>query len=46
MNKRHWTSLLLAGLLLLPLAACGKKDPGGISSRRIGHCSGGARAAA
>ena len=32
MNKRRWTSLLLAGLLLLPLAACGKKDPGGVSS--------------
>ena len=32
MNKRRWTSLLLAGLLLLPLASCGKKDPGGASS--------------
>ena len=32
MNKRRWTSLLLAGLLLLPLAACGKKDPGAVSS--------------
>lgn len=32
MNKRRWTSLLLAGLLLLPLAACGKKDPGEVSS--------------
>ena len=33
MNKRRWTSLLLAGLLMLPLAACGKKDPGEASSQ-------------
>ena len=32
MNKRRCTSLLLAGLLMLPLAACGKKDPGEASS--------------
>ena len=32
MNKRRWGTLLLAGLLLIPLAACGKKDPGGASS--------------
>ena len=32
MNKRRWGMLLLAGLLTVPLAACGKKDPGGASS--------------
>ena len=32
MNTRRCTSLLLAGLLMLPLAACGKKDPGEASS--------------
>lgn len=32
MNKRRWGTLLLAGLLLVPLASCGNKDPGGASS--------------
>ena len=32
MNKGRWGTLLLAGLLLVPLASCGKKDPGGASS--------------
>ena len=32
MNKRRWGMLLLAGLLMVPLAACGGKDPGGASS--------------
>lgn len=40
MNKRQWATLLLAGLLLLPLAACGKKDPGGTSSSQPGGASG------
>ena len=42
MNKRHWTALLLAGLLLIPLAACGKKDPGSASSAP-GSASGSAK---
>ena len=32
MNKGRWGTILLAGLLLIPLASCGKKDPGGASS--------------
>lgn len=36
MNKRRWATLLLAGLLLIPLASCGKKDPGGSSSGSAG----------
>ena len=32
MKKRQFSAILLAGLLLLPLAACGKKDPGSSSS--------------
>jgi len=32
MNKRRWSALLLACLLLLPLTACGKKEDGGASS--------------
>lgn len=33
MNKRRWGTLLLAGLLMLPLAACGgKEQPGSASS--------------
>ncbi|MCI9352076.1 MAG: DUF3048 domain-containing protein [Lawsonibacter sp.] len=32
MNKRRWSALLLAGLLLIPLVGCGKKDDGSASS--------------
>lgn len=40
MNKRQWGTLLLAGLLILPLYACGKKDDGGASSSQPGSASG------
>lgn len=36
MNKRRWTTLLLAGLLLAGLTSCRKKDPGGASSGSAG----------
>ena len=36
MNKGQWRTLLLAGLLLIPLASCGTKDPGGASSGSAG----------
>lgn len=39
MNKRHWGTLLLACLLLIPLAACGSKDSGGTSSSNLGSAS-------
>lgn len=39
MNKRRWETLLLTGLLLIPLAACGRKDPGGVSSSQPGGTS-------
>lgn len=36
MNKGQWRTLLLAGLLLIPLASCGTKGPGGASSGGAG----------
>ncbi len=36
MNKGQWRTLLLAGLLLIPLASCGTKGPGGASSGSAG----------
>lgn len=39
MNKRRWGTLLLAGLLMLPLASCGKKDSGEASSGQTGSVS-------
>ena len=32
MMKKQWIAILLAGLLVMNLSACGKKDPCGSSS--------------
>lgn len=39
MKKRQWGTLLLVGLLVLPLSACAKKDNGGASSSQSGNMS-------
>lgn len=39
MDKRQWGALMLAGLLILPLASCGKKAPNGSASSEPGSAS-------